>query len=207
MKDKLTDEQLAQIVTEVDQLARQREAELDRKQVEEILTELNLPIDLLDEAVIQLRRREAMAVQKRRNRWIGVGVALAIVASIAATTIFIQNQQQALAKVSASQSRITLTQDNGGNLTTVDRQSNSRVYYRVTLQQAPVGRKLDLQCNWIDPSGQIARQNRYQTRNIDREVWPTRCRYQIGSASPAGTWKVEMYLGDRLLDSTTFEVR
>lgn len=50
MEDRLTQAQLSQVVTEVEQLWRRREAELDSEQVKEILQELNLPSDLLEDA-------------------------------------------------------------------------------------------------------------------------------------------------------------
>jgi len=62
MNTKLTDEQLGELVAEVERLSDRRQGELDRKQVEDILQELNLPTDLLDEALVQLRRREALEV-------------------------------------------------------------------------------------------------------------------------------------------------
>lgn len=68
MTQRLTQEQLSQIVTEVEGLQVRREAELDQQQIREILQELNLPPELLDEALIQLNRRQALEVQQRRNR-------------------------------------------------------------------------------------------------------------------------------------------
>jgi len=76
MNTRLTQEQLGELVAEVERLSDRRQAELDRQQVEEILQELNLPTDLLDEALVQLRRREALDVQQRRHRWILGGVAV-----------------------------------------------------------------------------------------------------------------------------------
>lgn len=207
MENRLTQEQLSKVVAEVQRLSQRREGEVDREQVKEILQELNLSPDLLDEALVQMRRREALEAQQRRNRWIVGGVAVVLVGAIAATTVFFQNRQQALANITASQSRVTLASDNGGNLGTIERQGNSEVFYRVTLQNAPVGEKLDLKCDWIDPSGQVVHQNRYSTQQINKTVWPTYCRYKLGSAAPAGTWKVQMATGDRVLSSTTFTVK
>ena len=87
--ERLTQDQLTQLVAEVDQLARRHEAEIDRQEVQQILQELNLPPELLDEALLQLRRRQALAVQQKRNRWIGIGVGVAIAGAIAASTVFI----------------------------------------------------------------------------------------------------------------------
>lgn len=42
MEKRLTQEQLTKVVTEIEQLSQQRETELDREQVQQILQELNL---------------------------------------------------------------------------------------------------------------------------------------------------------------------
>ena len=77
----------------------------------------------------------------------------------------------------------------------------------MTLKDTPVGQKLDLTCNWIDPNGQIVKQNRYQTREIDKSIWDTQCRYIIGSASTPGKWKAQIFLQGRQLSETEFEVK
>ena len=204
---RLTQEQLSQIVTEVQGLQLRREAELDQQQVKEILQELNLPPELLDEALIQLNRRQALEVQQRRNRWIISGVVAVVVVVIASTIFFIQQQNSALSRVSAQQDRITLTQDISGDLKTISRQTNPDVFYRVTLKDAPLGKKLALSCNWIDPSGQIVKQNNYQTREIKTSVWDTQCRYTINPAATVGNWKVQMFLEGRQISDETFEVK
>ena len=209
MDNRLTEAQLKQLVAEVERLSQRRDAEYNPEQVKEILQELNLPTDLLEDAMVQLRRREALEAEKRRNRWIMGGVVVALIGAIAATAVFMQNQsrvENAIANISASGSRITLAQADT-NLTVIERQSNPRVYYRVTLQNAPIREKLSLACNWIDPSGNIAHQSRYQTRQIDKSVWPTFCYHQMNQASPTGIWKVQMSSANRTLSTSSFEVK
>ncbi|BAY78394.1 hypothetical protein NIES25_48680 [Nostoc linckia NIES-25] len=206
MTPRLTQEELAQIVTEVESLQTRREAELDQQQVKEILQEMNLPPELLDEAIVQLNRRQALSVQQRQNRWITSGV-VAFLAVVSASTIFVMQQQNsALARVSAQQDRITLAQNNSGNLNTISRQSNPQVFYRVTLKDAPLGKKLALSCNWIDPNGQIVKQNSYQTRGINTSVWNTQCRHTINSDATVGKWQVQMFLEGRQISDETFQV-
>ncbi len=171
MEQRLTQAQLQQIVAEVQKLSQRSEAELDKEQVREILRELNSPPEFLEEAMVQLHRREALALQQRRNRWI-VGSAIgAIALLVVGMTLFIQHQNQSLTQITAQSTRITLVQDDGGNLSTVSRQVNTDLYYRVTLSNAPVGQKLSLSCNWIDPSGRIVHQNHYQTKDITTPIW------------------------------------
>lgn len=73
---------------------------------------------------MQLSRQEALFVQQRRNRWIVVGVAAVLVGVIATTTFCIQRHQQAIARISTTQNRLTLAQDNGSSLVTINRQAS-----------------------------------------------------------------------------------
>jgi hypothetical protein len=107
----------------------------------------------------------------------------------------------------AQRDRVTLAQDNGGNLSTIRRQNSGEIFYRITLSDAPVGQRLSLSCNWINPSGEIVHQNRYQTKEITTPIWNTFCRHPLGSEMPVGIWKVEAFLGDRRLSDATFEVK
>ncbi len=207
METRLTEAQLAQVVAEVSRLDQRREAEIDKAQIQQILTELNLSPELLDEALIQVRRREALAVQQKRHRLIVLGVLVGLAVVVATTFLVWQNQRQMYDRISTSQARITLAQDNGNNLATVERNLNSEVFYRVTLQDAPIGQQLNLTCNWIAPTGQIFKQNRYQTKTIDKPVWDTQCRYQLGNAAPTGNWQVQILLGDRQLSKSVFVVK
>ena len=209
MNDRLTEAQMSQVVGEVERLSQRRDAEYNAEQVKQILQELNLPPELLEDAMVQLRRKEALEVQKRRNRWILGGVVVALVGAIATTSIFLQNQrnvENAIANVSASNSLVSLTQ-RGSSANAILRQSNPRVYYRVTLQNAPIGEKLSLSCDWIDPSGNVAHQSRYQTSQIDKSVWPTFCYSQLNAASPTGTWNVQMSVAGRTLSNARFDVK
>ncbi|MBR8840484.1 MAG: DUF3859 domain-containing protein [Stigonema ocellatum SAG 48.90 = DSM 106950] len=207
MTQRLTQEQLGQIIVEIGQLQQRREAELDPEQVKQILQELNLPPELLDEALLQLSRRIALAEQNKRNRWIAFGVVAALVVAIASSMIFIQQHNSTIAHVQVQQNRITLGQDDGSNLRTISRQTGLEIFYRVTLKDAPLGKKLDLWCDWIDPNGQIVKQNRYQTREINTSVWNTQCRYTINSATTPGNWKVQMLLEGRQIGNTEFEIK
>jgi hypothetical protein len=207
MNQRLTQAQLAQIVAEVERLAQRQQEELDAEQVKAILQELNLPPDLFDEAIVQLRRREALATQQRRIRWAIGGVIAAFMAIVAGFLWTGHQQQQMLSRLTVQTDRLTLATDRGDALTTIERRTNPELYYRVTLAEAPVGQTLSLSCQWFDPSGNIVHQNNYQTREISTPVWQTFCRYPLGASAPTGNWKVQMSSGDRLLSDTTFSVQ
>lgn len=208
MGDRLTDEQLAKVVAEATRLSGRDD--LDREQIEQVLVDLDLSPDVLDDALVQMKRREALVVQEKRRRrwrWLGVSTTLVVGGAIALSVSNQHQYQQSLTQVEVVQERVTLSQDAGGQIQLVNRQNNPDVVYRVTLSDAPVDHKLSLSCQWTTPDGRVVRENRYQTRRITTPVWETHCHYQLGSASPDGMWTVEMFLGDRSISRSTFEVQ
>ncbi len=203
MEQRLTTQQLEQIVGEVGRLAHRQQAELDRSQVQEILQELNLPPELLDDAMIQVQRKEALSRARKRNLGIAIAGVTVVAVILVGTNLLLQNQAAKLTKIHVTQDRITLVQ-NGENLTKVSK--GVEIAYWVTLSEAPIDQKLNLTCNWLDPQGQVAHANRYDTKNITTPIWNTTCRYQIPTDAISGSWKVRILVGDRLLKQTSFEV-
>ena len=204
MEQRLTTQQLELIVGEVGRLANRQAEELDRSEVEKILEELNLPPDLLDEAMIQVQRKEALVKQKQRTIGIAIASVTAVVIILAGASLFSQTKDSSLAKVTASQDRITLV-ENGEDMQVVDR--GSEIAYRVTLSDAPVGGKLNLTCNWLDSMNKIVHTNRFETKNITTPVWNTQCRYKVPTSASTGNWKVQILLGNRTLEQATFTVK
>ena len=211
MKDyfNLDDETLETLILEVDRAAKEKERSIDRAEIETILQELNLPPELLDEAMEQVQRKKALEKQRKRNLKIGIGVAVLVLVIMGTVAFSSFNQQQKLAKIERVRDRITFPQDQGENLNIISRENNSLVYYRVTLKNAPTGQKLALECDWIAPNGEIVHQNNYRTNQvIDKSVWNTHCKKQFGSASFLGEWEVKMRLGnDREIANETFQVK
>jgi hypothetical protein len=70
-----------------------------------------------------------------------------------------------------------------------------------------VGSTLDLRCDWTGPSHDVRHQNHWQTKEIDKDLWPTHCRHTIGPEDPAGDWSVTMKLGERTLATRHFSVQ
>ena len=153
-----------------------------------------------------MRRKQALQVQQSRHKLIGLGVAAAVIIAIGLTVFFHQQKSSLLANVSAQQDKITL-KSNNEILENISRQANSELVYRVTLKDAPIGKKLNLSCNWIDPNGQVVKQNQYQTREIKTSVWDTFCRYSINPTTPVGNWQVQMLLEGRKISEVTFVVQ
>ncbi|MCS6884319.1 MAG: DUF3859 domain-containing protein [Acidobacteriota bacterium] len=214
--ERLTEQQLAQVVAEVTRLSQEREEfrqkTLDRSQVLQVLKELSLPTELLDDALIQLERRELLKKEEERRKKMKmffVAVALVIIAMIAAgaaiTYSFVQKQREAIEAVTSDVGRISVQANSEDDLSSVKREVGE-VRYRAKLQNAPIGRQLDLSCRWYGPSGKLEHENRWRTKPIDKSVWPTECRCRLGSGSPTGDWRVEMLLEGRVLSSKTFRV-
>lgn len=205
MDKRLTQEQLTRIVGEVERLSQQRLDEVDRQQMEQILEELSLPPDLLDEAMTQVQRRDALTVQQRQQRNLFIGVVAGLIVAVAAGAFWWQQDQQTFARVSAQQDRLSLISNKAVAVKTVSRPAD--VIYTVTLKDAPVGKTLKLTCDWIALGDQVLKQNSYATQEITTPVWDTHCKTKINTTDPTGNWRVRMLLNGRQLSETAFEVK
>ncbi len=221
MSNQLTELQVARVVAEVTRQAQQRELKeresLGREQVVQILEELSLPVELLDPAMQELERREAEAAElaryeqaraaERRRRFLIIGSSVAaLLVLILLVGSFIQRRSRAFADIRAVEpGRITRTNDDGGNMGAV-RPDGGELVYRVTLGRVPVSENLSLKCNWINPDGRVVKQNSWETRTTDKDVWATSCRHSLGAAAQPGAWSVEMLLDDRVVSRTDFRV-
>ncbi|PSB20188.1 DUF3859 domain-containing protein [Phormidesmis priestleyi ULC007] len=205
MDTRITQTQLAQVVAEVGQ-SKQRDKELSL-QVKQVLQELNLPDDLLDDALVQLTRRKALARQQKRIWLIGSAIATTLIGATAAAMIFHQQYQQEIARIAVTQNRVTLTKNSQTNIGEIDRQKNSQVFYQVTLKDVPLGDRLGLTCDWINPTGQVVQQSNYQTQPIEKSSWTTNCFYRLDRRSAVGVWQVQMSLEGRFLSRQTVVVK
>ncbi|MBW4470938.1 MAG: DUF3859 domain-containing protein [Stenomitos rutilans HA7619-LM2] len=206
MENRLTPQQLTKLVGEVERLSQRQQDELDRGQVEDILRELNLSPDLLDEAMIQLQRKDALVVQQQRQRWLVGGAIASLVVIVAGVVVFVQQQNQALNRISTQQGCVARVQDSCSEAP-ISRQTSPELFYNVTLKDAPVGKTLSLTCDWVTPDGQVVKQNRYETRQIETPLWNTHCKFPLNSKAPVGSWEVRLRLGDRQLSNTPFDVQ
>lgn len=206
MKSQLTEKQWNQVVAEVTRLAQAREDEETQRAVTaQVLQEMQLPTDLLDDAVQQVRYQAALAQQRRQRLWLGVaGLALLLVIVISFWS-WTSSRSASFARIQSDPGRVTRTVDQGATLSTVTA-DGQEVFFRATLRDVPLGEKLQLSCDWFDAAGKVFHQSRWETRETDKAVWETQCRCQLGNAVPKGKWKVEMKLGDRILTATEFKV-
>ncbi len=112
-----------------------------------------------------------------------------------------------LSRMSVSDAHVTQLGAAGNPVTEINRGEAPEVFYQVVLRDVPLGDRLLLNCEWVDPSGQVARHNRYRTNYIYKSTWPTHCREHFGPASLAGEWHVRLLLGPRLLSDSSFLLR
>ena len=149
------------------------------------------------------------AWEQRSFPWLPllVGVVLLAGAAIYFLQVRSASSTQSAAAVTAQSGRITYEPDDGGNLAVVGAQVRKELWYRVTLDHAPIGSTLTLDCDWIDPSGKVVHQNHYTTNEINKPVWPTHARFLLPSDAPTGTWTVKLSLDGRVLHTAKFDVK
>ena len=91
----------------------------------------------------------------------------------------------------ARESHLTRSLERDAKVTSL-RRDEPAVYFVVTLADAPVGDRLRLHCEWRAPSGRIAHQSDFETRQITRSEWPTHCKMALSEKSETGTWSVAL---------------
>lgn len=205
MEKKLTRAQLEQVVAEVTRLVEVQDEELDRKQVIEILNDLNLPSELLDDAMLQLKRREEVAKVRNKQRLIGVAIVLLIGITGFFLVTSVSHHSKELDQITAETPRITLALDSGNDLTVV-KASGEEVVMRAKLRNVPMNERLSLRTDWVDPSGKVFKQNSWETKAVDKQIWETHSKCVIGDSAMKGKWSVRLYLSRRLLAERTFVV-
>jgi hypothetical protein len=194
MKSQLSEKQWNQVVAEVTRLAQERDDDQSRRAItEQVLQELQLPTDLIDDALQQVRYQEALAKQRRQRMWLGMAGAVLLLVLLVSVWTWSSNRSASLARITADAGQVT-------------RSAGQEALYRVTLRDVPLGEQLEMSCNWFDPTGKVFHQSRWETRDTNKEVWETQCRCRIGNEAPKGTWKVEMKLGDRTINAADFKV-
>jgi len=140
--NKINTEDLKLIISEIERSSSFKESHIDYQQLTEIITELNLPIELLDAAIVAVERNKKLAQKRKKLMLIYTAISVLVVAGISYPTISLQKYQQALAKMMAIDSRITLEEDNKQNLEIINRENSPRLHFRVTFKDTPVSKPL-----------------------------------------------------------------
>lgn len=96
-------------------------------------------------------------------------------------------------------SESSLTSHGSPVTTALPRAGAPEVMLNVVLAHTPRGEAANLMCDWTGPSGQLEYQSHWQTKSIDKDVWPTHCKHGFAPSDAAGGWAVVMRQGDHEL--------
>lgn len=196
------DDDLEEIVEEAQRLDDAEREKLTQEEKREVLRELDIAPETLEAAEAAVAARRAEAAKKRRTMMV-VAAAVIAVAGIAAGA-FAWSRQTAslLAGIAVSEHAVSVDGKPAPFAS-----PGVEVKLDATLTHAPVGHAVDLSCTWRDASGAVAHQNKWTTKTVDKEVWPTHCRTKLGSSAKSGTWSVTMEQNGRTIASDSFAVR
>jgi hypothetical protein len=203
MGPRVAKEQLEDIVEEAQRLEDAEREELTRGEVREVLRDLDISPDKLDEAERLALLRRAQAKKRRKLGLLAAGgLALALAVGGA---VYVSSRATAdrLAQTTVAQHAVTAN----GETSPFSRATSPEVKLDVAIAGAPRGERLELTCDWIDPGGVKVHESRWTTKTVDRDPWPTHCRYPLGPAAPTGTWTVTAKQGERVLSTGRFEVK
>jgi len=87
------------------------------------------------------------------------------------------------------------------------REAGDELLFEVVLLEPPRGSSLELGCEWLSPGGEIRYRNHWQTKEVDKNRWPTHCRHHFSPTDVAGNWSVRMLSGERVLGQRQFQLR
>ncbi|MGC4079536.1 MAG: hypothetical protein QM702_21345 [Rubrivivax sp.] len=203
MDPKVAKEDLPEIVEEAERLDRADKEQISRSEAREVLRELDIAPEKLEAAEQALAEKRSKEKQKSRTRLMIAAAAIAVAATAAGVWVVSARTSAAVLRAAPVEHVVTAN----GKPSPFDRATAPEVKLDVTLKDAPQGEKIDLSCDWTDPSGEKAHQNKWTTKSIDKDPWPTHCKYALTPASKTGTWTVTMKQGDRVLSSDPFDVR
>jgi hypothetical protein len=199
-------EQLPAVVAEVDRLAQRRRDVLDPEEARAVLAEVGLPPELLEEAQAELARREEAKAQRRRT--LGVVLAAVLVISGAATAWIVSSRGTAAALAQTTGTRSVLYDERapGKDVASVRRAEAPTLRFEVELAHAPRGAEVPLACDWSGPSGTVQHQGTWKTKPVDRDPWPTHCRFTVPSNAETGPWRVRMTQDGREIGARTVAI-
>ncbi len=205
MQDKLSEKELIRLVEEVSKLDLERKQMLDKSQVSQILKEMDLSDDLLDEAMVRLDEKRAVEKKKRIVFSVTAAVAAVAIIALSSTLWMSSNYAGQLAKVTAADTRITTEVQSSADLSVVTA-GNGTIFAQVTLHDVPLGTRLPMRVEWIDPSGTVFRENTWQTKPTDKQTWQTHAKVDLPTSVAKGDWVAKFLLGDRIVATKTFVV-
>ncbi len=204
MRSKVDAQDLPGIVEELTRIQRAEEDSLDRQQAQDVLRELDLPAERIDEARAALSLRRARELERSKRIKLAKVVAAALLLGGLALGWRAHSRSQALEQMGVTSAALTIGGASGPAI--VSRAALPKVGFELVLQQPPQGVALDLRCDWRGPAGDLRHQNRWLTKAVDKDVWPTHCSRVFDASDPQGAWSVAMQLGEQQLAIERFTV-
>jgi hypothetical protein len=119
---------------------------------------------------------------------------------------YLRQRQRQQEHIRAAGAQLTLDSEKGPVADVVRRSTTPRLWYRVMLEDVPLGYAQALECDWVDAAGRVAHHSAWSTRSIDHTPWPTHCQCVLPTNATTGGWTVRMRLGPRELSATPFQV-
>jgi hypothetical protein len=113
---------------------------------------------------------------------------------------------QDLLKVNVSQVHVAMGNDQAPPTDEVT-PGKGATYVRVTLEGVPIGERLPMRAQWIQPDGGVYHEINWHTKETLSSTCQTQGRSEIDPGAPAGVWQVKLYLGDRFIGSKPFNIR
>jgi hypothetical protein len=205
MKPEIDRKELQEIVAEAARIEQQQSEQLDLGQVAEILRELDLPAEHLPEARRILAERRLSRARARR-RYAAGGLAV-IIAALAGFGLWWRSRSEAAALATMVVSRAQIELDGQPVAGPVPHDVSARVVFEVVIARPPQGAELELECRWKDPRGVERHVNRWSTRPVDHDQWPTRCRHEFDAKDASGIWSVTMSSTQKQLATERFTLK
>lgn len=201
---KIAERDMLRLVEEVSKLDSERQQMLDKSQVAKILDDLNLPSDLLNEALERLEYKKARERRQKAFKLNSTVVAIAAVAIGIAYGYINATQVHQYDKISASDARITISADSAEALASV--KPGGTIFVHTVLHNVPVHKQLPLHAKWFTPDGNLFHENDWQTRDTTSSTWDTHAKVVIPDGAPSGKWMVQISVAGREVISKIFNV-
>jgi hypothetical protein len=135
-------------------------------------------------------------------------LAIPVVAIVLEIRLFEKSAQltQDLLKVNVSQIQLAMGSDQAPPTDEVI-PGNGATYVRISLQGVPIGERLPMRAQWIQPDGSVYHEINWHTKETLSSICQTHGRSEIDPGAPAGVWQVRLYLGDRFVGNKPFYIK
>lgn len=156
----------------------------------------------------ELLDEELEAEETGHPRTVMIGFTLVMVA-VAAGLLFGRRQQKRAQRwehIAVVDSRLCRA-GSDRPLRAVERGQATPLAVRLTVRDVPPNEPLLLDCQWIDPAGQVAIEQRYRTRPAPAALRSAYAEQVLPPHARAGNWTVRLLVAEREVSRLPLEVR